>query len=148
MPARDTLAFRVALPVDEIAERFAARPEVRPGGALVLERHESRLVVRYDRKRPPYEDYELMPQQLWIDLEDQGRDVYVKVRVVSRPSARGFGTAIGFALTNFAANVLTDLSDLRDIRQRRAQERKALLDLAAATLTPLEVGQERGPFRD
>lgn len=146
--SRTATIYRLALSVDEIVERLRARPELRPGAPMGLERHPRRLVVRYDRARPPYEAYELLPQQLWMDLEQRGRCVLVHARVVSRPSARGLAIATVFALSHFGANVLSDLADLRDTRQRRDRERRALLQLAASTFAPLEVGDEHSPFRE
>lgn len=148
MTRHRSLAYRVALRPEAVAEHFAARPELSPGGPFRMDVHPHRLVVRYDRQRPAYEPYELMPQQLWLDLDDRGRHLCVKVRVVSRPNPRGFAVATAHVLFEFAANLLIELADIRDTRRRRADERKALLDLAAATLAPLAVGSERGPFRD
>jgi len=140
--------YRVALSWEEVADRFEARPEVAPGGPFHMVRHPRRLVIRYARKRPPYENYELMPQQLWVEGHREGRTLRVRAAVTSRPSPRGFAEALALAVSMFAANVLTDLADLRDTRQRRREERAELLGVAAATLAPLEVGDERGPFRD
>ncbi len=140
--------YRLALSWPAVGECFEARPELGPGGPFRLERHSRRLVISYARARPPYDDYELMPQQLWVEGHERGRRLEVRARVVSRASPRGFAQATAFALSVFGANLLNDLADLRTTRERRREERKALLDLAAATLSPLEVGEERGPFRD
>lgn len=140
--------YRLALSWPAVGECFEARPELGPGGPFRLERHSRRLVICYARKRPPYDVYELFPQDLWIEGLDRGRQLEVQARVVSRASPRGFMEATVFALSGFGANLINDLADLRSTRERRRDERKALLDLAAATLSPLEVGEERGPFRD
>lgn len=148
MRLRTALTYRVALTPTAVAERFAARPELRTGGPLCMERRSWGLVVRYDRKRIAYEAYELMPQQLWLEMDERGRCLYVKVRVVNRLSPRGLTIATVFALTHFAGNVLTELADLGETRRRRASERMALWNLAAAILDPLHLGAPRGPFRE
>ncbi len=137
----------VALDVAEALAHLCERPELASDGPLRLDARPDGGVIKHRRARPPFEDYELAPQQLRVWLAARGDETVVTAALRIRPAWRGIAGSLALGLSHFGANWLADASDWRDIQRRRASDRRELLAVLAATYGPHEVEARRDPFR-
>lgn len=144
---RRTASYVVGLTPAEVQARCGEVADVTEPYGFAVAAVRGGFALRRTRKRPPFEDYEIAPLELRVQLRPLDRGTEVHARTVAAPRWSGIVSAVGEALLHAGGTLVADLLALGMTRRRRAREAHELITLFARAMAPHQLGEPSGPYR-